>query len=58
MGSVKTEVIVLFVILLIELSNWNIMEHCEIKIKQTVFEDKLNVMYFQGKNTFSANNHD
>ena len=34
------------------------MKHCEIKIKQSVFEDKLNVMYFQGKNTFSANNHD
>ena len=24
------------------------MEHCEIKIKQSVFEAKLNVMHFQG----------
>ena len=52
MGSVKTEVFVLFVILLIELSNWSIMEHCEIKIKQSVFEAKLNVMHFQGHTLF------
>ena len=40
MGSVKTEVFVLFVTLVIELSNWSIMEHCEIKIKQCTFKGK------------------